>query len=115
MRKSWIWVILLVALLLVGACRPEVEEPESSSSDASSTEDLGVCQPEEDCEDEPGEDEAPTEEAAEPTVAPVEETDSAPSEAPVVPADDPLAVQDGDWTMGPDDAFMTIIEYGDFQ
>jgi hypothetical protein len=77
---------------------------------------LGICKPEEeDCEDELGEGEAPAEEAAEPTVAPVEETDSAPSEAPVVPADDPLAVQDGDWTMGPDDAFMTIIEYGDFQ
>ncbi len=110
MRKSWIWAILLVALLLVGACRPAVEEPESGSSDA-----LGVCKPEEDCEDELGEGKAPAEEVAEPTVAPVEETDSAPSEAPVVPADDPLAAQDGDWTMGPDDAFMTIIEYGDFQ
>ena len=109
MRKSWIWAILLVALLLVGACRPAADEPESSSDEG-----LGVCKPEEDCEDEPGE-EAPTEEAAEPTVAPVEETDSAPSEAPVALPDDPFAVQDGEWTMGSDDAFITIIEYGDFQ
>ena len=129
MRRIWIWAILLVALLLVAACRP-AEEPEQTSAEVA-----GVCKPEEEeCADEPAEVEpaeveAPAEEVEEPTATPVEEVEpeeeaedapteaaeSAATEPPAVPEDDPFAIQDTDWVKGSDDAFFTLIEYGDFQ
>ena len=120
MRKRWIWAVLLIALLLVAACRPPVEDVDPGSSEVTSTEELGACKPEEPCDDETAEPEAPVEETPEPA-APTEEpereeeVENTPTEAAAVPVEDLLAVTDDDWVKGPDDAFITIIEYGDFQ
>lgn len=120
MRRRWIWAILVIALLMVTACRPTTEEISSEGSEEGASEVLGVCQPEEDCDDETTEGEEPTEEPAEATATPeveprTEEVENVPVEEPVDLGDDPLAVTDADWVKGPDDAFITIIEYGDFQ
>ena len=109
MRKPWAWAIFLIALLLVTACRPAAGDLESGGSEV-----LGACKPEEDCDDES------TAEMVDPTAAPAvesepQEAESAPVEEPPALGDDPLAVTDADWVEGPDDAFITLIEYGDFQ
>lgn len=104
MRKIWIWAVLVLALLMIAACRPEAGANDSTPS---STEDLGICKPEdEDCDDEGTE-------TVEATRAPIEETQAV--EEPIDLGDDPLAVRDTDWAKGPDDAFFTIMEYADFQ
>lgn len=113
MRKSWIWAILMIALLLVSACRPAAEDLDSDSSEETAAEVVGACKPEEECDDEPVEGTEPVEETADPTATPVEE--SAVVEPPPALGDDPLAITDADWVKGPDDAFITIVEYGDFQ
>lgn len=101
MRKVWIWAALVLALLMFTACRPE------AGTGAVATEDLGICKPEdEDCGDEGAE-------VAEATATPVEETQVV--EVPIDLGDDPLAVRETDWVKGPDDAFITILEYADFQ
>jgi len=125
MKKGWIWAVLLIALLGVTACRPAADDAAHSASEAA--EDLGACLPEEEaCVDEsalsqtPEEETAPAEEPEREETAeetPAEEpaaTDTEVSESAPV-GDDPFAVQETDWVMGPDDAFITLIEYGDYQ
>lgn len=119
MRRRWIWAILVIAILLVTACRPATEEISTEGSEETTAEVLGVCKPEEDCDDETTEEE-PEEEPAEATATPEpesrpEEVENEPVEEVVELGDDPLAITDADWVKGPDDAFITLIEYGDFQ
>ncbi len=120
MRRNWIWAILMVALLLVTACRPAVENLGSEESEQIAAELLGACKPEEECDDETAVEEEPVEETAEPTAVPEaesrpEEAENAPTDAAPSLGDDPLAITDGDWVKGPDDALFTLVEYGDFQ
>ena len=101
MRKVWIWAVLVLALLMVSACRPDAGDT------ASATEDLGICQPEdEDCGDE-------VTKTADATEAPTRESQV--EQEPIDLGENPLAVRDTDWVKGPDDAFITILEYADFQ
>jgi hypothetical protein len=127
MRRVWIWAILLIALLLVAACRPvaELEETDSSSTEPTPAQPAGVCKPEEEeCEDETADetvdettgDETAVEETDEPASSPTEETASeSAAEGETADPDDPFAVQKTDWVMGADEATVTIIEYGDYQ
>ncbi len=128
MKRGWIWAVLLVALLVISACRSVEDEAGHNGSEAAATEDLGLCQPEDEtCVDESALSETPEEEETAPTKEPEpEETvEEAPTEepadantevsesAPVV--ENPFLVRETDWVMGPDDAFITLIEYGDYQ
>jgi hypothetical protein len=127
MKKGWIWAILLVAMLVISACRPAEDDVDRDASETAAAEDLGACQPEDEaCVDEsvlsatPEEETAP---AGEPE--PEETVEETPAEEPVATdaevlestplVDNPFLVRETDWVMGPDDAFITMIEYGDFQ
>lgn len=125
MKRAWIWAVLLIALVMISACRPTADSLEDGA--AAAAEDLGACQPEDDaCEVEPAAAET-VEESTEPTrETTVEETtgettpeESAPTDTEVsegaLAGDDPFAIQKTDWVLGPEDAFITMIEYGDFQ
>ena len=125
MKKGWIWAVLLVALLAISACRPAADDGSGNASEAA--EDLGICQPEDEaCVDESAltaTAEAETATAEEP--APAETVDETPAEEPAgantevpeiaPPPANPFAVRETDWVMGAEDAFITIIEYADFQ
>jgi hypothetical protein len=121
MKKGWIWAVLLVALLAISACRPAADDAGHNASEAA--EDLGICQPEDEaCVDESAlsaTPEAETATAEEP--APEETVDETPADAntevPEIapPPANPFAVRETDWVMGAEDAFITIIEYADYQ
>lgn len=124
MKRHWTWVILLITLLLVVACRTpaEIEEtvPESAATEQV---DLGLCPPDEECDDETvdaeteeqtsAEVETPASPTSEPTAQPTTPGE-AENEPDDIPVDDPLVVKDTDWVIGPADATLTLIEYADY-
>jgi hypothetical protein len=119
MRRHVFWLLLLIALAAITACRPESGPADLATEEPAATDDLGICPPDsEDCEDEE------TEVAAVPTSAPTaepapdqgaEETSPAPtSSAPAQPVDDPREIRDTDWVKGAEDPTITLIEYADY-
>ena len=137
MNRRWTWAVLLIAMLFVSACRPvgEVEEP--ATLDITAGEDMGICPPDdEDCGGETaGEQEVAEEPTAEETVAeePTAEPTALPTDPPTpepvneptaepvetndggdVPVEDPFVIKDTDWTLGPEDATVTLLEYADY-
>lgn len=123
MKRSWQWAVLLIALLVVVACRPVTDFGEQATAEPGETEELepGLCPPDqEDCGDEEVEQET---EAAQETVEP-----TAVPEPTEVPADDPtvepevtvdvealLAVKETDWVKGAgEEPVITLLEYADF-
>ncbi len=118
MKNLRTWAVLLAALMLTAGCRPTAETDNPGTVEPTLTvEGTEICDPEEnDCEDEPAAEETAVEQIERPTTAPTEQTAPAPTaETPVNPDDDPFAVRDTDWVTGPDDAFITLLEYGDYQ
>ncbi len=105
MKRSWTWAILLIALMLIVACRP--------AADSGELEDLDACPP--------GEEVCTTDETANEEPAPAPTTPAAtdapqPTAKPVDLGADPLAIRDGDWVSGSqaEDPLFTLVEYGDF-
>ena len=120
MKNLRAWAVLLAALMLTAGCRPaaETDNPDPAEPTAIvEAEGTPICGPEEnDCEEEPAAEETAVEPVERPTTAPTEQTAPEPTaERPVNSGDDPLAVRDTDWVMGADDAFITLLEYGDYQ
>ena len=99
------WLLLLIALLVITACRPEAALGDTAGDEPAATEELGLCPPgEEECDDE-------AEATAVPTAAaqPAEQNPT-----PVQPVEDPFVLRNTDWIKGPDDAVITLIEYSDY-
>ncbi len=117
MKNLKVWAVLVAALMLIVGCRPTGETDIPGTAELTLTEDgEAVCEPEDtDCEEEPTAGEAAAEQVEGPTTAPAEQAASEQTaETPVNP-DDPFAIRDSDWVMGPDDALITLLEYGDYQ
>lgn len=126
-RKSW--AIVMIVLVLIAACTPQTGNKETSTgpTDVPVT-DSEVCSPDGGCGDETAAEETATitaEPTAEPAVPPTVEPTAKPTAEPTqaqqetvaetaVPVEDLLEVQETDWTMGPEDALFTLIEYSDY-
>ncbi len=120
MKNLRTWAVLLAALMLTAGCRPIAETDNPGTVEPTlivEAEGTAICAPgENDCEDEPAAEETAVEQIERPTTAPTEQTAPEPAaETPVNSDEDPLAIRDTDWVMGPDDAFITLLEYGDYQ
>lgn len=117
MKNLRAWAVLLAALMLTAGCRPAAETDNPGTAEPARTvEGTAICVPgENDCEDEPAAEETAVEQVERPTTAPTEQTAPEPTADAPVNYDDPLAIRDTDWVMGPDDAFITLLEYGDYQ
>jgi hypothetical protein len=114
MRRYVFWLLLLIALVAVTACRPESVPGDLVTEEPAATDDLGICPPDsEDCEDEE------TEVAADPTTVPTAEPtrDQSADETettPAQPVEDPRVIRDTDWVKGTEDPTITLIEYADY-
>ncbi len=120
MKNLRTWAVLLAALMLTAGCRPteETDIPGATEPTAIVEEEgTAVCVTgENDCGEEPAAEETAVEQVERPTTAPTEQTAPEPTAETTVNSDeDPFAIRDTDWVKGPDDAFITLIEYGDFQ
>jgi hypothetical protein len=112
MKRHLSWILLLVALVVITACRPAAEVDEVTTEAPAATDELGACQPGgDDCEDE--ETEAATDATAVPTAQPTTEKEAA-EPASAEPVGDPFAIRDTDWVMGAEDPVVTLIEYSDY-
>jgi hypothetical protein len=110
MKRHLAWILLLVALVVITACRPDAGEGDVTTEDPAATEDLGLCPPGgDDCEDEEADPAA--EATAVPTPEPAAEEGAMGS---AEPDNDPLALRDTDWVMGSEDPVITLIEYSDY-
>jgi hypothetical protein len=100
------WLLLLIALLVITACRPEAGLGDAPTGVPAATEDLGICPPgDEGCDE-------VAEATAVPTARPTATAQPA-AQAPA-PIEDPFALRDTDWVKGADDPIITLIEYADF-
>ncbi len=103
MRRYLTWAALLVALLLAVSCRSAATEttPDADPLVLYATAKPATAVP------------APA--TAVPTVKPSADPTAAAAEpVPAVDLEDPLAVRETDWVMGPPDAIITLLEYGDY-
>jgi len=103
------WLLLLIALLVITACRPEAGLGDAPTGVPAATEDPGICPPgEEGCDE-------VAEATAVPTARPTATAQpAAQTPAPAGPVEDPLAPRDTDWVKGADDPVITLIEYSDY-
>ena len=119
MRRYAFWLLLVITLVAITACRPESGSGDVVTDEPAAADDLGICPPDsEDCEDEENE------VAANPTTVPTaeptreqsaEETSTAPTDsAPAQPVEDPREIRDIDWVKGAEDPTITLIEYADY-
>jgi len=114
MKRNLSLVLLLVALVVITACRPAAGLGDTATAEPAATEELGVCPPGgEDCEDEGAG--ATAEATAAPTAEPTADKQAAdPSPTPAEPPEYPLALRDTDWVTGAKDPVITLIEYSDY-
>lgn len=120
MEKKYIVIkktlpIMLVAAFLLAACVQPVSTSDNTTDQADPT-------PVEKAQDTPVVEEPGELEAYDPGVE-TEEVQPSPTSEPECRVEDPQKVgysvlgppDEDDWTRGPDDGYVTIIEYGDFQ
>lgn len=116
-RRSPLWGGLLILVLALAACEPAAP---SAGAPGESTAAPTAAQPATAAPTQPPPTEplptvAATSEAAAPTAArptPIPGATSAPA---VDPEWQIPMVEEGEWTRGPEDALMTVVEYSDFQ
>ena len=118
---GWLIGLLFAGLLLLSACGGAAEEVAEATEAPAQEEAASVAADTPEAEEEPAEEavvETPNEEAP---ANPDEEIVSVPLEAAVceaVPVQENTnisPVSDDDWAKGPEDARVTVIEFGDFQ
>jgi hypothetical protein len=114
-----VWLVILLASLSLAACGGATPSP--TSEGAAPAESEAAVSTEEPATEVPAAEEAtavveapsPTTEAAPPTV---EASGPASCEAVNIPTNEAISpVADEEWSKGPVDAPVTVIEYGDFQ
>jgi hypothetical protein len=120
MKRYLSLALLLVALVVITACRPQAGRGDTATAEPAATEELGICPPGgADCEDEGAGATTTAEATAVPTVEPTNQPAADkqtpdPSPTPAEPVADPLAIHDTDWVKGAKDPVVTLIEYGDY-
>jgi hypothetical protein len=122
--KYWFFGFILMAVL--AACSPAVPQAETAVEPVATEVDTVVpsrtpeiaAEPTLSVPDEASQDEASQDEAAQPTPETILESGCTLVSSLPDPAQEyaeVFAVTSDDWTLGPQDAAITLIEYGDFQ
>lgn len=116
---GWVAALLLTAALALSACGGG-ETADTAPADAPAEQPAEAAEPTEAPTEEAAPTEAPTEEAAveQPATAPEDEAVGAlvGCEAIDIPDNETVPpVTADEWALGPEDAMLTLVEYGDFQ
>lgn len=114
MKRRLAWILLLVVLAMVTACRPAGSLGDAAKEESAATEELGICPPDsEDCDDEESDVGTEATEVSTPQTTEKEQA-AEPDSSPANPTDNPLAPRDTDWVKGAEDPLITLIEYADY-